>query len=212
MARPRCRERRLRSLQRRVCKAVTTLPLLTHRRSIDTTTQLTTSWSSAISTSLHLSSSNKFIEFIFRGSFFLLNLAFNALMWGLFTSALTRASSTTRVSIINTSSNFLITALLGLIIFSEKLPPLWWVGAVGLVVGNVVIGRREEEGDGNGDKAQALKDVQLQEGERPVGEGYRDLDEGGRDEVDDDILELDTDVEDEAKGVRTREDEEDERR
>ncbi|KAL8854395.1 MAG: hypothetical protein Q9221_000882 [Calogaya cf. arnoldii] len=133
-------------------------------------------------------------------------------MWALFTSALTRASSTTRVSIINTSSNFLITALLGLMIFSEKLPPLWWVGAAGLVVGNVVIGRREEEGDENGGKAQALKDVQLQEGERPVGEGYRDFDEGGREEVDDDILELDPDGEDEAKGVKTREDEEDERR
>ena len=31
--------------------------------------------------------------------------------------------------------------------FGEKLPGLWWVGAAGLVVGNVVIGRREEEGD-----------------------------------------------------------------
>ncbi|KAL9641211.1 MAG: hypothetical protein Q9204_000199 [Flavoplaca sp. TL-2023a] len=167
-----------------------------------TTTQLTTSWSSAISSFLHLSSSNKFIEFMIRGSFFLLNLAFNALMWALFTSALTRASSTTRVSIINTSSNFLITALLGLIIFSEKLPPLWWVGAAGLVVGNVIIGRREEEGDGSG-KAQVSKGVQLEGEERPVGERYRDLDESGRERVDDDILELDTDVGDGAKGVQT---------
>ncbi|KAL8673023.1 MAG: hypothetical protein Q9168_002546 [Polycauliona sp. 1 TL-2023] len=152
----------------------------------------------AISTSLHLSSSNKFIEFIIRGSFFLLNLAFNALMWALFTSALTRASSTTRVSIINTSSNFLITALLGLIIFAEKLPALWWVGAAGLVVGNVIIGRREEEG-GDGGKAEGSKAVQLQE-ERPVGgEGYRDY-EDERDEVDDDVLELDMDVGDRAKG------------
>ncbi|KAI4249811.1 MAG: hypothetical protein L6R42_008904 [Xanthoria sp. 1 TBL-2021] len=143
-------------------------------------------------------------------SFFLLNLAFNALMWALFTSALTRASSTTRVSIINTSSNFLITALLGLMIFSEKLPPLWWVGAAGLVVGNVVIGRREEEGDENG-RSQALKGVQLDGEERPLGEGYRDH-EGAREEVDDDILELDTDVGDEAKGVHNRGDVEDERR
>ncbi|KAL8781865.1 MAG: hypothetical protein Q9213_005806 [Squamulea squamosa] len=161
-----------------------------------TTTQLTTSWSSTISTSLHLSSDNKFIEFIIRGSFFLLNLAFNALMWALFTSALTRASSTTRVSIINTSSNFLITALLGLMIFSEKLPPLWWVGAAGLVVGNVVIGRREEEGDEN--KPEGVKEVQL-DGEGPVGEGYRD-DEVDRVGSNDDLPELgDTDVVDEAK-------------
>ena len=68
-------------------------------------------------------------------------------MWALFTSALTRASSTTRVSIINTSANFMLTAFSGWMVFGEKLPGLWWFGAAGLVVGNVVIGRREEEGD-----------------------------------------------------------------
>lgn len=62
--------------------------------------------------------------------------------------ALTRATSTTRVSLINTSFNFLLTALSGWMVFGEKLPGLWWVGALGLVVGNVVIGRRDEGGDG----------------------------------------------------------------
>ena len=66
-------------------------------------------------------------------------------MWALFTTALTRATSTTRVSIINTSSNFMVTAVLGFIIFKEKLPALWWAGAAMLVVGTVVIGKREEE-------------------------------------------------------------------
>lgn len=65
-------------------------------------------------------------------------------MWALFTKALTRGNSTTQVSIINTSSNFVITAILGFAIFSEALPPLWWVGAAMLVAGNVVIGRKEE--------------------------------------------------------------------
>lgn len=77
-----------------------------------------------------------------------MNLAFNALMWALFTAALTRANSTTRVSIINTSANFVLTAFSGWLVFGEKLSGLWWVGAGGLVVGTVVIGRREEEGDG----------------------------------------------------------------
>ncbi|KAL8685903.1 MAG: hypothetical protein Q9218_007480, partial [Villophora microphyllina] len=89
-----------------------------------TTTDLTTSWSTAISTSLHLSPSNKIVEFTIRALFFTLNLLFNAIMWTLFTKALTRASSTTRVSIVNTSSNFLLTALLGLMIFKERLPAL----------------------------------------------------------------------------------------
>ena len=67
-------------------------------------------------------------------------------MWVLFTRALT-LGTTTRVSILNTSANFLFTAILGLLIFRESLPPLWFVGAGMLVIGNVIIGRREEEGD-----------------------------------------------------------------
>ena len=77
--------------------------------------------------------------------FFALNLLFNAIMWGLFTRALTLATSTVRVSIINTSANFMITAFLGALIFSESLPGLWWLGAALLVAGSVIIGRREEE-------------------------------------------------------------------
>ena len=76
---------------------------------------------------------------------FALNLLFNFIMWSLFTSALTRSPSTTRVSIVNTSANFVLTAVLGLLIFAESLPPLWWLGAALLVVGNVVIGRRDQE-------------------------------------------------------------------
>ncbi|MCJ1474747.1 hypothetical protein MMC13_003407 [Lambiella insularis] len=137
-----------------------------------TTTELTTSIAGATATFLHLGEGNKVVEFTIRALydqtllkeisssvdpssanqplkiFFLLNLGFNALMWVLFTRALTLNSSTTRVSILNTSSNFLITAVLGLLVFSEKLPPLWFAGAAMLVIGNVVIGRREEEGDG----------------------------------------------------------------
>ena len=115
--------------------------------------------------------------------FFSLNLAFNALMWALFTSALTRASSTTRVSIINTSANFMLTAFSGWMVFGEKLPGLWWVGAAGLVVGNVVIGRRDEEGDVTlkgrvGEDAGRVE----QEGEEQRREGYRDRE--GEEDVD----------------------------
>src|SRR5579871_6856242 len=66
-------------------------------------------------------------------------------MWALFTKALARGTSTTQVSIINTSANFILTALLGFFIFAESLPPIWWLGAAMLVAGNVIIGRREEK-------------------------------------------------------------------
>jgi len=65
-------------------------------------------------------------------------------MWTLFTTALARGNSTTQVSIMNTSSNFVITAILGFAIFSEALPPLWWLGAAMLVAGNVIIGSKDE--------------------------------------------------------------------
>ncbi|EOD43563.1 putative u2 small nuclear ribonucleoprotein a protein [Neofusicoccum parvum UCRNP2] len=110
-----------------------------------TTTKLTTSWAGAISGALDLSPDNKIVEFMFRGMFFLLNLLFNAIMWGLFTRALALASSTVRVSVINTSANFMVTALLGAMIFGESLPGLWWLGAAMLVAGSVIIGRREEK-------------------------------------------------------------------
>lgn len=69
-------------------------------------------------------------------------------MWSLFTTALARGTSTTQVSIMNTSTNFIITAFMGSLIFSESLPAMWWLGAALLVAGNVIIGRKDENKDG----------------------------------------------------------------
>jgi hypothetical protein len=74
-------------------------------------------------------------------------------MWTLFTTALARGTSTTQVSILNTSSNFLLTAVLGFVIFSEALPPLWWAGAALLVAGNVIAGRGKDEVADSGSSA-----------------------------------------------------------
>ncbi|OCK77707.1 hypothetical protein K432DRAFT_333393 [Lepidopterella palustris CBS 459.81] len=109
-----------------------------------TTTELTATWASAISHMLGFGASNTIVEILIRSLFFALNLAFNAIMWGLFTRALTLATSTVRVSIINTSANFMITAVLGALIFSESLPGVWWLGAALLVAGSVIIGRRDK--------------------------------------------------------------------
>ena len=129
-------------------------------------------------------------------------------MWTLFTKALARGSSTTKVSILNTSANFMVTAVLGALIFSESLPPLWFVGAAMLVAGNVIIGRREEgeekaeEGrDGEGRRSGSVGE----EGDGLLGESVdlADLDERERRrkqvEEERDILQLDTDTEEEAE-------------
>jgi hypothetical protein len=112
-----------------------------------------------------------------------MNLLFNALMWALFTAALTRGDSTTRVSIINVSTNFMVTAVLGAVIFGEDLPGLWWVGAGLLAVGNVVIGRREKGQKPGGS-------VGIDES-REEAEG---LMRGSEGEEQEDLLELDDDV------------------
>jgi drug/metabolite transporter (DMT)-like permease len=65
-------------------------------------------------------------------------------MWALFTRALSLSQSAVHVNIINTAANFVITAILGALIFGESLPLLWWVGASLLITGSVIIGKREE--------------------------------------------------------------------
>ncbi len=64
-------------------------------------------------------------------------------MWALFTRALSLSTSAVKVNVINTAANFIITALLGVLIFGESLPLLWWVGATLLITGSVIIGTRE---------------------------------------------------------------------
>lgn len=118
-------------------------------------------------------------------------------MWTLFTKALSRSPSTTQVAILNTSANFMLTAILGLVIFSESLPPLWFVGAALLVAGNVIIGRREE------------KEIPVagEDAHRTSEEGggtYSDAGEGQALLADD--IELETDVED-GMPVKRRDDE-----
>ncbi|KAF1994761.1 hypothetical protein P154DRAFT_363998 [Amniculicola lignicola CBS 123094] len=140
-----------------------------------TTTDLTTSWASAIAQALNLTPGNKIVEFGIRGLFFLLNLLFNAVMWGLFTRALTLASSTVQVSIINTSANFMITAVLGALVFSESLPALWWLGAALLVAGSVIIGRREEGGKAVKESTAGVEPLLERDGVE--GQAFKDDDE-----------------------------------
>ncbi|KAI1431880.1 hypothetical protein GGR50DRAFT_35693 [Xylaria sp. CBS 124048] len=131
-----------------------------------TTNDLTTQIGRGIARALGLGGYAKGLEILVRVMFFGLNLAFNGVMWTLFTKALARGTSTTQVSIMNTSTNFVITALLGLAIFAESLPPLWWIGAVLLIAGNVIIGRKKEGEDGEDNE------------EEEYGEGEREREEG----------------------------------
>ena len=104
-------------------------------------------------------------------------------MWGLFTRALTLASSTVRVSVINTSANFMITAVLGALIFSENLPGLWWLGAAFLVAGSVIIGRREEGVKSETEATITGSHEPLLERDGVDGTGFQDEDDDTHEEV-----------------------------
>ncbi|ROW05169.1 hypothetical protein VSDG_00025 [Cytospora chrysosperma] len=160
-----------------------------------TTSDHTTSLAQGIARVLHLGSAEVFVEYIVRAMFFGMNLLFNGIMWALFTQALAKGSSTTQVSIMNTSSNFFITAIMGLIIFSESLPPLWWVGAALLVAGNVIIGKQDDAGgkpeavDGGGDAASpAVQDGLGHYEDVPQEEGVTDS--GLSEYEDEDVIQL----------------------
>lgn len=99
-------------------------------------------------------------------------------MWTLFTTALARGTSTTQVSIMNTSTNFMMTAFLGFAIFGESLPPMWWAGAALLVAGNVIVGRKDE-----------TKDASAEGGYVPVPANEDELGRS-KDDDDEDIVDL----------------------
>lgn len=109
-----------------------------------TTTSQTAYWAQSAARILHTPSSSRPLEYAIRALFFILNMTFNGVMWGLFTRALALSPSAIRVNVINTASNFLITAFMGYLIFQEHLPPLWFLGAGMLVAGSVIIGGRDD--------------------------------------------------------------------
>ncbi|PYH98051.1 hypothetical protein BO71DRAFT_416655 [Aspergillus ellipticus CBS 707.79] len=77
-----------------------------------------------------------------RGISLTLNILSNITMWTLFTRALTASPSSTKASLTNTAANFLVTAVLGMLVFGERVGGLWWLGAGMMGVGCVVVGMR----------------------------------------------------------------------
>ncbi|KAN0096238.1 hypothetical protein V8E51_015043 [Hyaloscypha variabilis] len=175
-----------------------------------TTTELTTSFATWVANLIGLSNIEGGVEVVVRAIFFGLNLIFNGIMWTLFTKALARGTSTTQVSILNTSSNFMITAVLGWMIFSESLPPLWFVGAALLVAGNVIIGRRDEgEEKGKGDEQARAENGNVNNEEAEgllIGEELDDLDESElerKKREEEDVLQLDLEEENHGRSGGT---------
>ncbi|ODM17828.1 hypothetical protein SI65_06616 [Aspergillus cristatus] len=105
--------------------------------------KLTTDAQTGTLTKVLNTNDNPTLELVIRGAFLALNMLSNIIMWALFTRALTASPSTTKVSITNTSANFLVTALLGMLVFKEQVGGLWWVGAGMMGGGCILVGMRD---------------------------------------------------------------------
>lgn len=68
-------------------------------------------------------------------------------MWTLFTRALTASPSTTKVTITNTTANFLVTGVLGMLVFRENVNAQWLLGAALMAAGCIIVGMREKQED-----------------------------------------------------------------
>ncbi|KDB25494.1 hypothetical protein H109_02666 [Trichophyton interdigitale MR816] len=153
-----------------------------------TTTELTTSISRAIS---HLFTSSKetttldvIVEYLVRAAFFGLNLLSNFIMWTLFTRALTASPSTTKVTITNTTANFLVTGVLGMLVFRENVNAQWLIGATLMAAGCIIVGMREKQKEEESPRTSAG----VNEGEEDIGlAGNRKPDD------DDDLIALEED-------------------
>ncbi|TMS35944.1 hypothetical protein L596_003228 [Steinernema carpocapsae] len=69
----------------------------------------------------------------------------NVLMWWIHTKALKGSSSTLIVTLLNTGSNFLITALFGLLLFGESRTLNWYFGLLLILIGTSIVARSSEK-------------------------------------------------------------------
>jgi drug/metabolite transporter (DMT)-like permease len=81
---------------------------------------------------------NDAVFYAARVAFFGLYLLLNGVMWAQFSKAMA-LSTTLKASLVNTSANFVFTALLGVVFFGDKLPFAWWIGSCFLLAGFILV-------------------------------------------------------------------------
>ena len=88
---------------------------------------------------VHLDESNSTFTYFIQGSLGCFLILSNILMLQTFNKALQTASTTIQVSIVNTASNFIFTAIIGKLAFDEHLTLLWWCGTSLILFGIFLI-------------------------------------------------------------------------
>ncbi|KJE93748.1 hypothetical protein CAOG_04497 [Capsaspora owczarzaki ATCC 30864] len=70
---------------------------------------------------------------------FALVILCNALMWTLFSTALSKCKTSLEATALSMVSNFCLSAILGHLFFSEPLPVQWWIGTCAILIGALII-------------------------------------------------------------------------
>lgn len=94
------------------------------------------------------SSHCKQVVFLSRIILFGLMFLFNGLMWTLFVKSLRNSSSSAQAMITNSASNFIFSALFGMVVFGEILSLRWWMGASFIILGLFLINKNMKTPDG----------------------------------------------------------------
>lgn len=70
---------------------------------------------------------------------FILMVLTNGLMWTTFTKALAMSAATIEATVVNTASNFIVTAFLGITLFGELIGLVWCLGSIMILIGLVCV-------------------------------------------------------------------------
>ncbi|KAG9143791.1 hypothetical protein Leryth_011460 [Lithospermum erythrorhizon] len=71
-------------------------------------------------------------------------ILFNVVMWGCYVNSL-KALSSLQATVVNFATNFLSSGLAGFFLFEEALPIQWFVGAILIVIGVIVLSKSSIE-------------------------------------------------------------------
>ncbi|XP_060076405.1 transmembrane protein 42-like [Ylistrum balloti] len=85
------------------------------------------------------------LKWYIQGVCFGLIFISNALMWTCFTKSLQLCTSSLEATVINTATNFLVSALIGWMFFHEGLSLKWWIGSLLILLGLMLIHRGGDE-------------------------------------------------------------------
>ncbi|PRP87635.1 hypothetical protein PROFUN_04662 [Planoprotostelium fungivorum] len=92
------------------------------------------------------SSDEEQIVFVIRAACFGLMLLTNALMLNFFTKAMD-LTTTANATVISSSMNYFFTAIFGIVVFQEKLPWMWYIGAACILAGVSLVSKQSQKNE-----------------------------------------------------------------